>query len=385
MKKIMLLLPALVLCASLTFAQGIQFDKSSSWSDILAKAAQEDKIIFVDAYTTWCGPCKMMDAKVFTDEGVGEFYNANFVNAKIDMEKGEGPALARQYGVRAYPTFLFIDSEGRLVHMGLGYQPAEQFLQLGAAASNGKGLGTLERRYEAGERDPQFLLQYMEALNSAMQTEKLSAIASAYLATQEDWTTDQNLELIFGGLGGPGTELTNYVLENPEPFFKKFGQSVTVNELQRALLPTFSQSMKKIDIETMREKYTEFAPGMATQLGDHFAMLYHLRSQDNPAFAEASAHYMDTYGSDDANELNTVAWAFYQRIDDPAGLAKAIGWAERSIALDRGYYNLDTLAWLYDKAGQEAKAVKTAMEAIELAKANGEDYSGTEKILKGQR
>jgi thioredoxin-related protein len=385
MQRLSLFLPALVLCATITFAQGIQFDKGSSWNDILAKAAQEDKIIFVDAYATWCGPCKMMDAKVFTDKKVGEYFNANFVNAKIDMEKGEGPQLARQYGVRAYPTFLFIDKDGELVHMGLGYQPAEQFLQLGAAASDGEGIGTLEQRYEAGERDPQFLLKYMDALNSTMQTEKLSGIAAAYLATQEDWSTDQNLELIFGGLGGPGTELTNYVLDNPQPFFKKFGQSATINELQRALLPVFSQGMTKIDIEAMRKKYTEFAPSMAEQLGDHFAMLYHLRSQDNPAFAKAAVHYMDTYGSDDANELNTVAWAFYQRIDAKKDLAKAIGWAKRSVELDRGYYNLDTLAWLYQKAGKEAEAVKTALAAIELAKENGEDYSGTEKILKGDR
>jgi thioredoxin-related protein len=383
MKKL-LLLPALLLFTTVLLAQGIQFQKNS-WDEILAQAAAEDKIIFVDAYATWCGPCKMMDAKVFSDERVGAFYNANFVNAKIDMEKGEGPKLARQYGVRAYPTFLFVDKEGNLVHQGLGYQPVEDFLRLGKKAASGDGIGVLERRYEAGDRDPQLLLKYMDALRETMQDEKLATIAQEYLAGQEDWATPQNRELILNGMGGPESKLTQYVLEHPQPFFDQFGQSATVNQLQQVLLTAFAQNMRKINVETIREQYAEHAPAMAQQLGDHFAMLYHLRSQDNDALAQAAVHYFDTYGSDDPNELNTVAWAIYQRIDDVAVLEKAIGWAKQSVELDRDYSNMDTLAWLYQKAGQQANAVKTAMAAIEIAKANGEDYSGTEEILEGGR
>ena len=114
-------------------AQGIEFMKGS-WKEILAEAARQDKIVFVDAFTTWCGPCKMMDRNTFTNKEVGEFFNANFINAKIDMEKGEGPALAQEYSVRAYPTFLFVDSEGQLVHRTLGYQEASMFIQNAKAA-----------------------------------------------------------------------------------------------------------------------------------------------------------------------------------------------------------------------------------------------------------
>jgi thioredoxin-related protein len=383
MKKL-LLLPALLLFTTVLLAQGIQFEKGN-WDEILAQAAAEDKIIFVDAYATWCGPCKMMDAKVFTDERVGAFYNANFVNARIDMEKNEGVKLARQYGVRVYPMFLFVDKEGQLVHQGLGYQPAEQFLALGKKAASGDGLGVLERRYEAGERDPQLLLKYMDALRENMQDDKLAVVAQEYLADQDDWATPQNQELILNGMGGPDSELTQYVMAHPQTFFAQFGQSATINRLQQVLLSDFAQRMRKIDVETMREQYAEHAPAMAQQLGDHFAMLYHLRSQDNDALAQAAVHYFETYGSDDANELNTVAWAVYQRIDEVAVLEKAIEWAKQSVALDRGYYNMDTLAWLYQKAGQQANAVKTAMAAIELAKENGEDYSGTAEILEGGR
>ncbi|HMZ23915.1 MAG TPA: DUF255 domain-containing protein, partial [Saprospiraceae bacterium] len=70
--------------------QGMTFE-TGNWASILKKAKKEKKLIYLDAYTSWCGPCKMMKKNVFPDAAVGEYFNANFVNAQIDMEKGEGP------------------------------------------------------------------------------------------------------------------------------------------------------------------------------------------------------------------------------------------------------------------------------------------------------
>ena len=114
---------------------GMEFTEGN-WETILATAKEQNKLIFVDAYTTWCGPCKMMAKNVFPLKGVGDFYNKNFINAKIDMEKGEGPELAKKYGVRAYPTFLFVNSNGDLVHRGVGYRPEAAFVELGEAAKD---------------------------------------------------------------------------------------------------------------------------------------------------------------------------------------------------------------------------------------------------------
>src|SRR5476649_1062437 len=93
----------IIAITSMGFAQDkcIQFDHST-WAELLAKAKQQNKMIFVDAYTTWCGPCKWMAKNVFTNDTVAEFYDKTFICAKIDMEKGEGPELAKKYEVRAY-------------------------------------------------------------------------------------------------------------------------------------------------------------------------------------------------------------------------------------------------------------------------------------------
>lgn len=86
-------------------AVGIEFNHGS-WAEIVSKAKAENKLIFIDFYTQWCGPCLNMAQNVFTQPEVGEFYNQNFVNAKIDAEHGEGRDLAKKYKIRFYPSYV---------------------------------------------------------------------------------------------------------------------------------------------------------------------------------------------------------------------------------------------------------------------------------------
>jgi len=107
---------------------------SDRWKALLAKAKKENKLIFLDAYTEWCRPCIMMAKNVFTLDKVADFYNEHFINVSMDMEKGEGPALNKKYGIQAYPAFLYIDGNGKVVHRDGGYQEAEPFIKAGETA-----------------------------------------------------------------------------------------------------------------------------------------------------------------------------------------------------------------------------------------------------------
>jgi thioredoxin 1 len=116
--------------------KGIQFTEGS-WASLLKKAKRENKLIFLDAYTTWCGPCKQLQKNVFTREDVAGVFNGNFINVKIDMEAGEGPALARRYPIEGYPTLFFINGKGKVVKQLLGYQQPQDLIK--AAKSVRKG------------------------------------------------------------------------------------------------------------------------------------------------------------------------------------------------------------------------------------------------------
>lgn len=112
-------------------ADGIQF-RGMTIEEAKKEAKASGKIIFIDAYTDWCGPCKKMAATSFKDPKVGELFNKKFINLKIEVEKTEdGLTLARAYGVKAYPTLLFIDGDGIIKKSVIGFQTADQLLAVG--------------------------------------------------------------------------------------------------------------------------------------------------------------------------------------------------------------------------------------------------------------
>ncbi len=141
--------------------KGIEFEHSK-WSLVLEKAKKEQKFIFIDCYTSWCGPCKWMAANVFTDDTVGQFYNTNFINFKQDMEKGEGVELSRQFQITAYPTFIYFDSTGKPVKREMGGMPGNLFINQAAEAMHLPfQADSLEKRFAKGQRDERFLINYM--------------------------------------------------------------------------------------------------------------------------------------------------------------------------------------------------------------------------------
>ncbi len=113
---------------------GVHFQKSNTLSAVLDKAAKENKVVFVDMYTTWCLPCKIMDENVFSDQGVGTFMNDNFINYKVDTEKGTGPNLRDLYGVLVYPTLLFLDAKGKVLVRKEGGVGHTELMNLGNEA-----------------------------------------------------------------------------------------------------------------------------------------------------------------------------------------------------------------------------------------------------------
>ena len=120
--------------------KGVQFMKSEKLMPVLEAAKAENKLVFVDFYTTWCLPCKLMDEDVFTDQEFGKFMNDNFINYKIDAEKGGGPDLSVLFQVIVFPTLLFLDADGKVLvrKNGAAYQTELRSLAAQAKAESEK-------------------------------------------------------------------------------------------------------------------------------------------------------------------------------------------------------------------------------------------------------
>lgn len=167
MKKLILLGVALFcgMCGKVT-AQGIVFqERSFQTSQEIAK--KENKIIFVDFFTRWCGPCKVLANTVFVLPEVGEYFNKNFVCCKLDAEK-EGVVLAKKYKVGAYPTLLFLNSKGEIVNKIIGAVSAEQLLNTAKKTlvelNAPDNLINLKKRYVSEKRDEAFLKNYIDKM-----------------------------------------------------------------------------------------------------------------------------------------------------------------------------------------------------------------------------
>jgi thioredoxin-related protein len=194
----------LLFCITLVDAraqEGIRFE-TSRWTEVLASAKKQDKLVFVDMYTSWCGPCKQMMARVFPQPKVAAYFNQHFVNYKLDAEKGEGVAVAAKYSVKAYPTYLFVDAKGQLVYRISGYQEAEKLLAEAAVAQQEKNdprpFVLWNEKYEKGERDKDFLLGYLHKC-AQLKLSSADIVEEAMpLLTDSEWLSkDQLSDIVY--------------------------------------------------------------------------------------------------------------------------------------------------------------------------------------------
>ena len=165
MKKI--ILPALMLLLTGNiFAQGIKFEKIT-FEQALKKAAKQDKLIFIDFYTQWCGPCKALARGPFKDDKLGAYYNKNFINLKLDAEK-EGEAAAKKFRVNAYPTLLFVNEKGEVVYKVNSNYDVNSLIKSGEEAlAAGKGTYSLEKlqaMFPQKQNDEAFLKMYYQKM-----------------------------------------------------------------------------------------------------------------------------------------------------------------------------------------------------------------------------
>ena len=362
-------------------AQGVKFLKGKL-AGVMSLAQKENKLVFIDAYTTWCGPCKAMTQNVFPKKIAGDYFNAHFVSIKMDMEKGEGKEVALKYNVRSFPTLLFLDSEGTLVHKVAGYQSAENLIKQGKKAKNPEAsLTAMKERFDIGNRDPSFLLKYME-LRYNMADNSHGRIAEAYLKTQKDWTSPNALKTIYKYTSDADSEMFRYLVEHKETFYRKFGASKVGRKIQSLLERKINDPEKNslTDIQTL---YRKVYPGIEGEVkASKVTQTYYRRKGDRTAFAKAVFKHYKKYPSSNADELNEVGMTFYDAVDNRKYLKKACKLVKKSIKLDNNHYNNYTLASILYKLKKKRKAKKAAYSAIALAKAQDEDYEEIEDLLK---
>ncbi len=369
------------------YGQGINFEKGSL-SDALEKAKSENKLVFVDGYTTWCGPCKWLSHNIFTQKEVGDFYNKNFINQKLDLEKGEGIDFAKKHHVTGYPTLFFINGEGELVHRSVGARPAEEIIDLGKAALDPeRQYGTMKKRYDAGEKDPDFLRKFAIALTGAGMPE-FGKIAEQYMDTQNDWLSPENMDFIFKySEAKADSKIFQFMLKHRDKFIEKYGVSDFEEKVDWAIQSELMQEkVPSEDREAIRALFAKYYndPSRAKMKADKLyfnRMMYTKDPVKREKFLTDIQLFLAELPDVGWSFYNAVAWEVHDMTDDKEVLKKALLWAKKSVEEDSNFYNNDTVAAILVKLGNKKEAKPYAEKAIELAKKEGQDSSETQKLL----
>ncbi|MFN4365173.1 thioredoxin family protein [Chryseobacterium hispalense] len=370
---------------ALAFAQGIKFE-DTNFNTILAKAKKENKLIFIDAYASWCGPCKLMVKNVFPQKAVGDYYNSHFVNAKIDMEKGEGIELAKKYNVKAFPTYLFVDGNGEVVHRTLGYVEENDFIQFAKDAGDpNKRLGALKQKFENGEKDPEFL-KNLAGLTMYNDAEFAARVMDRYFSGKTELDREDVQMMLSATQSTDSPLYKTFVAKKaeitkilPAERYDAFDKNIKVNT---AIRKAYNADTKKWnDSYFMTEAQKFLTKEEAEKILKRAKSSRALKDKDIAAYEKITIELYKDPSASTSEELNSIAWNFFENVTSKASLEKAVTWAQESVKKSENYANTDTLANLYNKTGDKKNAKLWAEKSIELAKKSGEDYSDTEKLL----
>lgn len=292
----------------LTSAQGIEFN-TEGWKEALAKAKDEGKLLFVDCYTTWCGPCKRMAKNVFTQASVGDYFNENFVSIKLDMEKERGMSFGLKYKVSAYPTMFFIDGNGKVVKKLKGARKAPDFLKEAQAVTGSYDRsGEYAEFYEKGDRDYELMVNYVTELNKAGKPSL--KISNDYLNAKPEISEEQKAMFLFAATVDCDSRIFEQMAEEKASILSQVGQEAFEKKINSACKKTVDKGIEfdfyDLVIEAKEKMKLHTSKSAAKRFSVESDVAFYKNTGDFDGYLEAMKDYTKTYGKKDPA---TLKWA----------------------------------------------------------------------------
>ncbi|WP_316847616.1 thioredoxin fold domain-containing protein [Pedobacter psychrodurus] len=292
---------------------GTRFEQHLSWAQAKGKAKKENKYLFVDCFTTWCSPCKKMKNEVFAQQKVGDFFNKNFVNIEVQMDKtakdnaeikawyADAAVIAKAYKVVAYPTYLIFSPDGELVHQMAGSQDADAFIADANKAFKPETRYLARvKKYQAGEKDPAFLKALAVAAAEAGDDDTKNKAAEDYVASQKDLYSKENLEFLGRFTKSSKSKGFELILKDPDTVDAVLGKGRADEILKYVIMTeaaaTLIESKVAINMDEFEAKTKLKYPSV--DLVKEFSLFwvqFYDYTKNWPAFQTAALNYMRIY------------------------------------------------------------------------------------------
>ena len=393
--KLIIIIIALVLCMpSLTRAQeqGIRFDKSMSWREVVEKATRENKYIYVDVMATWCGPCQAMVKNIFPQREVGDFYNEHFICVKLQTDKTakddeyvkawhkEVNDICTKAKIKVLPTSLYYNPQGELVHIIPGGMPdAGRFVEAGKIAlDENRQIFTCLKKYEAGERDVEFL--YELSVNFLMLGDKVMArkVGNTFwqTITPEERLLDKGIRYAADFFESVDDAMLPLFMDHPERVDAVLGKGVADQKVIRAIEakyinPLMKDSVNIPDWDGLYRELTERYPKKQESIRKMLLnrkLGYGQRYHNDGLCAAALKELLPICWEEGSEVLiPNYAYELGRKAQDKEAGKIALEWLERTLDETNAYQllNYADILFLNKQKGKGLKCVNTALKLTE--------------------
>ncbi|GAB3170222.1 thioredoxin family protein [Telluribacter humicola] len=375
----------------------IRFEKGS-WETIKAKAKAEKKLIFVDVYATWCSPCKVLDRQVFSTKEAGEKMNPFFISYKVDAEAGGRP-LALQYAVKAYPTGLFLDHEGKVVHQFVGFRPVQAFIAEADRAfrttENGLVYSLYEEAFQQKRRDSELLLIYFkfrrvynlpthELLEQVLAETPADSLQvpnwQKFIAQNTEWARGKGFEWLLTQKEVPNIKnRLEFIISNTV----RQAQETKDHDLFRQTLAYLDEI---VEPAAARELKTRYEIGFYTETKNIDQLT---RSAERYLEEEVRPHLTEETRQNDPeaytkaqDQLTSLCWTYVNHIKKD-NLSRICDCMADMIRKEQNPHLLNQYASLLYKQGNKQEAIEAQTQAVALAQnLSPEELKDFENTLK---
>lgn len=381
MKKLYTLF--LIALPILISAQGIEFF-DGTFEEAKQVAQDQEKLIFVDCYTTWCGPCKMMTRDIFPNEEVGKFYNKNFIAMKLDMEKEAGMMFGKKYPVSAYPTIYYLDEQGKIIQKVVGAKRVQEFIAVGKSIIKKNDRSeTYAQQFEDGNRDYDFIIKYAKELNKVGKSS--IGMANQYLKEKPEISKDQKATLLLEAASEADSKLFDQLVELKSEAISATSKEYYEQKVIAACDKTIDKAIEYEYDDLLQEgiqKMKSAFPSKAASFEHKSLMRYAIAFQSYEEWAKHAKKYFKKSGKnyETYSTLISDVQGFYRKNEEAK--KSMFKWYDALLKCEEcGDKEFLNYAQLLFENGEKQRAMEVANSLLDKNKDAGKDTAMVERFI----
>ncbi len=352
-------------------------------------ASREDKLLFIDFYTTWCAPCKKLDKLVFKNDSIKQILGKDFVLLKYDAENDTVFNLSKKHHISSYPTGLILNNKGYVINRKYGFPGDDskslqnkviEFTEESIALNNQKKILKGYSNKIDISKYPKFYIDYVNRTNTKV---KNSDISNYLTKTQDVFSEEYFSTLIYFGRDAP-LSISDMVLKNKEKYITLYGKK----DVETLLYFLSSAKFDNAISENSQEKYSLAVKFTKKSLNEEW--VNDIVPYYNKEFLKAQNKWDEVFeinkklkdeGKFDNGYINHFSWQVYEKCENQGVIEKCLEWMKNVTDQEPSYAYLDTYAHLMHKSGNKKETKRIVKLAIEAAKKEGKSIKELEELM----